>query len=262
MNPTGEQTYCRFLTAGRKVLKLCVPALLAVTVLTVVASAPATARTPRIHKPGAPTAVTATALDGGAGVSWTAPTSDGGSPITGYSVTASPGGQTCTTTGVTTCTVTGLANDRSYALHVRASNVAGSGRASTVRVSLLPAVSFASSVSFPYPAEQAVLTLSETTSTTVRVDYTTSDAAGAQLFWAAWAGDAGSFHPSSGTVTFAPGETTATIPFTVDPTTASGCSVQSMEFGLPCYPAVLVTLVNPRHALLGPTPASSLYDVP
>src|SRR5664280_592483 len=259
MNPALDQTYCRFQAVGRKVLRLCVPALLAVTALTVVASVPAAARTPTIEKPGAPTAVIATPSNDGAGVSWTAPASDGGSPITGYTVTASPGGQTCTTTGATTCTVTGLANGRSYALHVRASNIAGSGRASTVRVSLLPAVSFASPDSFTYPAEQAVVTLSETTSTTVRVDFTTSDGEGVQLFWAAWAGDAASFHPSSGTVRFAPGETTATIPFTVNPTTASGCSVQSMEVGLPCYPAVLVTLVNPEHALLGPTPASSLY---
>ncbi len=262
MNPAVEQARRRFRALERNVLKLCVPAFLVVAVVTVWSSVPAGARTVRVHKPGAPTAVTATALSGGAEVSWTAPTSDGGSPVTGYTVTASRGDQTCTTTGVTTCTVTGLTNGRSYALRVRASNVAGSGRAATVWVSLLPSVSFASTVSFPYPAEQAVVTLSEATSRTVRVGYTTSDAAGVQLFWAAWAGDAASFHPSSGTVKFAPGQTSATIPFTVDPTTARACSVQSMELGLPCYPAVLVTLVNPAHALLGPTPASSLYYAP
>ena len=44
MNPTSERTYRRFLVVGREVLRRCVPALLAVTVLTVVASVPAAAR--------------------------------------------------------------------------------------------------------------------------------------------------------------------------------------------------------------------------
>ena len=223
---------------------------------------PAAAQTPRIHHPGAPTGVTATALDGGVSVAWTAPASDGGSSITGYSVAASHDGGMCTTTVATTCTVTGLNNDDSYALRVRASNIAGSGPAATVRVSLLPAVSFVSDTSFTYPAEQAIVTLSRSTSSTVRVDFTTSGAAGAQLQWAAWSGDPAAFHPGSGTVTFAPGQTTATIPFTVAPTSATGCSALSMELGLPCYPAVLVTLVHPRHAQLGSTPASSLFYGP
>jgi hypothetical protein len=146
--PILDQSYCRFRVVGRRVLGLAALALLAVTALTAVASVPASAYAPRIHKPGAPTAVTAIALSGGAEVSWTAPASDGGSPITGYTVISWHGGQTCSTTGATTCTVTGLANGRSYTLHVRASNIAGNGRPSTVRVSLLPAVSFASSVFF------------------------------------------------------------------------------------------------------------------
>jgi hypothetical protein len=262
MNPATERIDRRFPVVGSNLLGRCVPALLAATVLTVVASLPAAARVPTIKKPGAPTAVTALAVDGGAAVSWTAPSSDGGSPITGYTVTASPGDRTCMTTGATTCTVAGLADLRSFALHVRASTIAGSGRASTIRVSLLPTVSFASSTSFTYPAEQAVVTLSERTSATVRVDFTTTGGAGEQLNWAAWSGDAAAFHPGSGTVTFAPGETTTTIPFTVSPTAASGCSVLSMELGLPCYPVVAVTLVNPKHALLGSTPTSDLYYAP
>ena len=47
--------------------------------------------------PDAPTVVTATAGNAQAQVSWTEPESDGGQPVTGYTVTASPGGQTATT---------------------------------------------------------------------------------------------------------------------------------------------------------------------
>ena len=48
--------------------------------------------------PGAPTIGTATAGSAQATVTFTAPASDGGSPITGYTVTATPGGRTCSTT--------------------------------------------------------------------------------------------------------------------------------------------------------------------
>ena len=57
--------------------------------------------------PAAPTDVTAAAGNAEVMVSWMAPSDIDGSPITGYGVTAEPGGQTCTTTGETSCTVTG-----------------------------------------------------------------------------------------------------------------------------------------------------------
>src|SRR5947209_10273764 len=58
------------------------------------ASAPSNSVTPVAPAtvPSAPTAVTATAGDAQATVTWTAPTSDGGSPVTSYTVTALPGG--------------------------------------------------------------------------------------------------------------------------------------------------------------------------
>jgi len=72
MSPTLDQPYRRFIAVGRKVLRLSAPALLAVTVLTVVASVPAGAYAPRITKPEPLRRLLQTAISGGAAVSWTA----------------------------------------------------------------------------------------------------------------------------------------------------------------------------------------------
>ncbi|PRX74304.1 S-layer family protein [Cohnella sp. SGD-V74] len=78
--------------------------------------------------PGAPTRVSATAGNGQAVVSFTAPTNNGGSAITGYTVTAlvdgSATGMTATGTA-SPITVTGLTNGTSYTFTVRATNAAG-----------------------------------------------------------------------------------------------------------------------------------------
>ena len=80
--------------------------------------------------PGAPTGVSGNALHRSARVSWTAPASNGGSPITGYTVAATPGGASCSTNGRLWCTVTGLTNGTAYKFTVTATNAAGTGPAS------------------------------------------------------------------------------------------------------------------------------------
>lgn len=81
--------------------------------------------------PGAPTAVTATAsaTRNQATVSFTAPASDGYSLITGYIVTASPGGLTASGS-ISPLTVTGLTAGTDYTFTVVATNAAGDSAAS------------------------------------------------------------------------------------------------------------------------------------
>jgi uncharacterized repeat protein (TIGR02543 family) len=88
--------------------------------------------------PSAPTEVSAIGGDQKATVSWTAPSS-GGSTISGYTVTASPGGATCTTTGATTCEVTGLTNGTPYTFSVTATNAVGTSTPSAATQAVTPA---------------------------------------------------------------------------------------------------------------------------
>ena len=95
-----------------------------------------------LTKPPAPRGATATAGNGNAVVSWKAPKSDGGSPITSYDVRVLddpaaplplplPG---CTVTDGTSCTVTGLTNGVSYSFVVTAQSAVGKGKAATTPV--------------------------------------------------------------------------------------------------------------------------------
>ena len=72
--------------------------------------------------PSAPRSVVADVHGTSATVSWQSPESDGGSPVTGYVVTADPGGATCSTSGTTTCSVTDLQPGTTYTFHVTAQN--------------------------------------------------------------------------------------------------------------------------------------------
>ena len=93
--------------------------------------------------PGAPTAVTAVRGNTQATVSWTAPVSNGGSPITGYVVTAYvgyfPAKVVTFPSNATTQTVTGLTNGTLYRFKVAAINAVGTGGQSTISNAVTPA---------------------------------------------------------------------------------------------------------------------------
>ena len=101
------------------------------------ASSPSNAVTPTasITAPSAPAGVSASAGNGAAAVTWTAP-SNGGSPITSYTITPYTGStaQPATTiTGsppTTSTTITGLTNGTTYTFTVTATNAIGNGPAS------------------------------------------------------------------------------------------------------------------------------------
>jgi RHS repeat-associated protein len=80
--------------------------------------------------PGAPSLVQGTQSDGTALVRWSAPASDGGRPIFGYTVTAEPGSLTAAVpAGETSRLITGLTNGTAYTVQVTATNLAGAGPA-------------------------------------------------------------------------------------------------------------------------------------
>ena len=80
--------------------------------------------------PDAPTGVAAMAGNTQATVTFTAPVNDGGSAITGYTVTSIPGGGTDSNAGSTALShiVTGLTNGTPYTFVVTATNLVGPGR--------------------------------------------------------------------------------------------------------------------------------------
>ncbi len=78
--------------------------------------------------PNAPASVTAVAGNQQATVSWAAPSKDGGSAITSYTVTSYPSAKTVTVSAPTlSATVTGLVNGTAYHFTVYATNANGNG---------------------------------------------------------------------------------------------------------------------------------------
>ena len=96
-------------------------------------------RYPLTGRPGPPRNATASRGNGSATVAWDAPFSAGTSPITSYTVIATPGGTTCTAPAATPrCAVPGLINGTTYTFQVRAVSAAGAGPWSTASNAVTP----------------------------------------------------------------------------------------------------------------------------
>ncbi|MEI8160081.1 MAG: S8 family serine peptidase, partial [Actinomycetes bacterium] len=107
--------------------------------------------------PSAPSAPSAVAGDGAATVTWVAP-ANGGSAITTYKVTSSPGGATCMTTELS-CTFSGLQNLSAYTFSVVATNVMGASAASPASNTVTPSATWVAAPEFvsAVPGNKAVV---------------------------------------------------------------------------------------------------------
>ena len=90
-----------------------------------------------LTRPAAPAIEFVTVGDSEATINFSAPTNDGGSPVTSYTVTSAPGGLT-ETAPASPIQITGLANGQAYTFTVKATNAAGESPASAPAEPVIP----------------------------------------------------------------------------------------------------------------------------
>ncbi len=116
--------------------------------------------------PGAPSSITATAGNASAVVSFSAPASNGGSAITGYTVSSLPAGGVDANANSTLLThsITGLTNGTSYTFTVRALNGVGTSLASVSSNAVTPQAPVDTTkpiiTAFTIPSSSSALTIS------------------------------------------------------------------------------------------------------
>ncbi len=154
--------------------------------------------------PGAPTIGTASAGNTQATVVFTAPASNGGSAITGYTVTANPGAITRSATG-SPYTFTGLTNGTSYTFTVTATNSVGSGAASAASNAVTPTLPPNSAPVIAQGGSVSVTMSEEGTPTPFSLSLSATDADSDPLTWSVSSvAQHGSASVSGGSVSYVP----------------------------------------------------------
>ncbi len=185
---------------------------------------------------GAPTSVVATAGNASASVTFVAPASNGGSTITGYSVTSIPAGGTDTNAGSTSLThlITGLTNGTSYTFTVKATNSVGTSVASVASNSVIPKAPAATAFTFTGPTSGNVNSASSNYTVTPNNLYT-----GTITITPSGTGSAGL---STKVLTFA--NSSAAQTFTITPIVSGSITLTPTNNGTLTNPANLSYTVN------------------
>lgn len=117
--------------------------------------------------PAGPSGAVAAPGDSYAAVAWLPPATDGGSPVTSYTISSQPGGVSRTVPGDTTSTtLTGLSNGTSYTFTVVANNVVGQGAASAASTAVVPKPGNVAAAGVAFGSETATVSTGSDPATT------------------------------------------------------------------------------------------------
>ncbi|BFI95153.1 MAG: hypothetical protein RSP_06630 [Rhodanobacter sp.] len=200
--------------------------------------------------PGAPTIGSATGGNGQASITFTAPSSNGGSAITGYTATSSPGGFTGTCAN-SPCTVTGLANGTAYTFTVTATNAVGTSTPSAASNSVTPST---------VPSAPTGVTASSTTPAQATVTFSAANNNGSAITgYTVTSSPSGGVDSNAGTTSLShviTGLTNGTAyTFTVAATNANGTgSASSPSNSVTPKASQTITFSNPGPQNFGTTP--------
>jgi hypothetical protein len=189
-------------------------------------------------------------VDLGASATFTAAATGNPTPTVQWQVSPDGGTTWVNAPGLTTPTISGVPSAFENGWKFRAVFTNGGGSATTNAATLnvgLPAVNLPQGVF--WTGQPVDVVLSRATSSTVQVQWVTASGPSSFLNQREWIADPAAFSPSSGTVTFAPGQTTAEISLTVLTQSATGCSIAIPPSG--CFPEVSIQLKSATNAQLG-----------